>query len=238
MCKWNLTRLGEALGELMGSGDDAENLFARKDFLDGTIQDSEVESILINAEEVINQCAEEYKSVFMKSYKDSMSLRMGFTISDEADFELVSDALSLMETLELDFHHFFYRLSDHSFNAASILQDTSYSSGGSQTDSALEQVDAFLTRYQQRISRDSTEAQETRVKRMKAANPAFILRSWILDEVITEVEKKGNTQALKDVLRMSSDPFTLPDTVDGKRFCGAVPKGTISGANTQCSCSS
>ncbi|CCG80583.1 YdiU domain protein [Taphrina deformans PYCC 5710] len=235
---WNLTRLGEALAELFGTGSSVDAFFGRKDFLEGSMDDAELEPILTSAEKIIGEVAEEYKETFMKSYKLSMSKRFDMPIESEEDFKVVSEALTLMENYELDFHHFFQRLSEEKFSGAAIVEGVQGNFGGIGRDKVIEEIDAYLEVYKKQVATHGIRIDSERSLRMKKANPAFVLRSWILDEVIQRVEHKGERDILREVLDMSSHPFKQCQTANGARFCGPVPSGTISGANTQCSCSS
>jgi serine/tyrosine/threonine adenylyltransferase len=63
-------------------------------------------------------------------------------------------------------------------------------------------------------------------------------RSWILDELIERVEKKGERQILEDIMKLNLNPFEESwgwNETEEERFCGDVPKfrGML-----QCSCSS
>ena len=63
-------------------------------------------------------------------------------------------------------------------------------------------------------------------------------RSWILDEVINRVEKKGDRDILPAVMKLALNPFEEHwgwNEGEEERFCGDVPKyrGLL-----QCSCSS
>jgi len=62
-------------------------------------------------------------------------------------------------------------------------------------------------------------------------------KNWVLDEVIKRVEKDGEREVLKGVMRMVERPFDegWDGVEEGERFCGDVPSGK--GA-MQCSCSS
>jgi serine/tyrosine/threonine adenylyltransferase len=65
MIWWNLTRLGEALGELMGSTSHVdEPTYATGEFTDD--QKAEIEK---QGERIIEAAGEEYKSVFLEEYK-------------------------------------------------------------------------------------------------------------------------------------------------------------------------
>jgi protein adenylyltransferase len=67
----------------------------------------------------------------------------------------------------------------------------------------------------------------------------FVPRSWILDEVIERVEKKGDREILGRVMHMALNPFNdewgLNNRQEEERFCGDVPR--LKRAMT-CSCSS
>jgi serine/tyrosine/threonine adenylyltransferase len=66
----------------------------------------------------------------------------------------------------------------------------------------------------------------------------FVPRSWILDEVIERVEKKGDRKILGRVMHMALHPFDDEwdlNKEEEERFCGDVPR--LKRAMT-CSCSS
>ena len=73
---------------------------------------------------------------------------------------------------------------------------------------------------------------------MKKVNPKFIARSWILDELINRVEKKGERDILQRVMHMALHPFEDDwgwNKDEEERFCGDVPRYNRA---MQCSCSS
>jgi len=73
---------------------------------------------------------------------------------------------------------------------------------------------------------------------MKAVNPKFLPRSWILDEVIQRVEGKADRDILGRVMHMALNPFQDNwglNKEEEERFCGDVPRFKRA---TTCSCSS
>lgn len=73
---------------------------------------------------------------------------------------------------------------------------------------------------------------------MKAVNPNFVARSWVLDEIIRRVEEGGEREVLARVMRMAEAPFEDQwggDEAEEKRWCGDVPR---EGRGMMCSCSS
>lgn len=230
---WNLTRLGEALSELFGAGNDVDSLFDRPEFLAGASSSAEQDEIVSRAEHIINSAAAEYKDVFLTSYKLTMSRRFGFSINTEDDFKLVSECLDLMETNELDFHKFFYNLSQESLSAETMLDSMGGNFGGAGKQAAMDSMEEFLKRYQNKLHEKQVSNNQDRAHKMKQANPHFVLRSWILDEAIQKVHD-GDRQILNLLIRMATEPFKSWST-EGQRYCGPVPSG---GQNTMCSCSS
>lgn len=106
---WNLVRLAEAVGELMGAGSGVDD----PSFVTSGVTDEEAAAPLVaRAEKLIDQAAEEYKAVFLTTYKRLMTARLGLRTERSSDFDgLLSPLLDTLEALELDFPLFFRRLS-------------------------------------------------------------------------------------------------------------------------------
>ncbi|OCK77881.1 UPF0061-domain-containing protein [Lepidopterella palustris CBS 459.81] len=240
---WNLVRFGEALGELMGAGagvDEAE-------FVEKGVKQEAVKELVERAEAVIERTGEEYKAVFLAEYKRLMTARLGLKTHKEEDFEsLFSEWLDLLEEHELDFHHAFRRL------GRVALKDLETEGGRKdvaglffakeppmEEGAARGRIAAWLAKWGERVREDWGEARDQeRMGEMMKVNPKFVPRSWILDEVIERVERKGERDILPGIMRMVLDPFRETWGWDGEteeRFCGDVPKykGML-----QCSCSS
>ncbi|KAG9093784.1 hypothetical protein FS749_013736 [Ceratobasidium sp. UAMH 11750] len=121
---------------------------------------------------------------------------------------------------------------------------------------ACRDIIAWLEKYAVRILEDRDEAWTEvdladRERRMRAVNPRFVLRQWVLEEVIADLDEdmeKGRSVLVK-VLDMASRPFELwgaegdprPESELGeeeraeRRLCGV---GSTKFLGFQCSCSS
>jgi serine/tyrosine/threonine adenylyltransferase len=66
---WNLTRLGEALGELMGSMSHVDE----PTYISGEYSDNQKAEIVKHGERIIEAAGEEYKSVFLENYEELMA---------------------------------------------------------------------------------------------------------------------------------------------------------------------
>jgi len=256
---WNLVRLAEALGELLGAGSAVDDT---KFIEEGLDDEEEAKPLIARAEKLITQAGEEYKAVFLGEYKRLFAARLGLQKFKESDFdELFSNLLDTMEALELDFNLFFRRLSSlktteiatedarHEQAARFFYKDGVTGIGGESE--GRKRVGHWLGKWRERVLEDWGEGDDKeseRIKAMKQVNPSFIPRSWILDEVIRRVEKEGERDVLNRVMHMALNPFEeswAGQTIDGVEYEGDreeeirwtsdVPRF---GRAMQCSCSS
>jgi uncharacterized protein YdiU (UPF0061 family) len=245
---WNLVRLGESMGELMGigAGVDAE------EFVEKGVRQEGADELVSRAEGIITRVGEEYKAVFLDEYKRLMTARLGLKVFKEEDFEtLFSELLDTMEALELDFNQFFRKLSNFKIGdleteaqrrdkAGIFFHHEGVTGLGNTDESARKRIGEWLERWRTRVYEDwgPDGGDEERSFAMKKVNPKFIPKSWILDEVIRRVEKDGEREILDRVLNMALNPFEESwgwDSKEEERFCGDVPRDDRA---MQCSCSS
>ncbi|KAL9126113.1 MAG: hypothetical protein Q9217_004787 [Psora testacea] len=247
---WNLVRLGESLGELIGSGPKVDD----ETFVKEGVAEDFAPELIKRAETIIQKVGKEYKAVFLAEYTRLMRLRLGLKSEREADFEdLFSELLDTLEALELDFNHFFRRLSSIKLadlgtenqrkDKAGIFfhKEGIPATAGVSEEVGRERMASWLLRWSERIKQDwgtNPRADEEREREMKKVNPKFIPRSWVLDEIIKRVEQRGEREVLRRAMRMAESPFEDEWGGDGEeeeRWCGDVPR---EGRGMQCSCSS
>ncbi|KAH0541890.1 hypothetical protein FGG08_003695 [Glutinoglossum americanum] len=244
---WNLVRLGESLAELFGAGSRVDD----EEFIEKGVQENNTDELIKRAEGIISRAGEEYKAVFLAEYKRLLTARLGLKTQKHSDFQqLFSELLDTMSALELDFHHFFRKLSSvklvelESENgreevAGRFFHREGPSGIGITEKSARKRVGDWLAAWRARALEDWGENKDSeREIAMKAVNPKFILRSWILDELIQRVERRGEREILHRVLNMALHPFNeewAGDREEEERFCGDVPRLQRA---MQCSCSS
>lgn len=245
---WNLVRLGESLGELIGIGADVD----AEEFVEKGVRQEAADALVSRAEGLITRVGEEYKATFLAEYKRLMTQRLGLKVFQEQDFEnLFSELLDSMEALELDFNQFFRKLSSVNIGdleteaqrreKADIFFHHEGVTGLGNTDSAArERIGSWLERWRTRVYEDwGPDGGDTeRQAEMRAVNPKFIAKSWVLDELIRRVEKGGEREILDRVVNMAQHPFEESwgwDEGEEERFCGDVPRADRA---MQCSCSS
>jgi uncharacterized protein YdiU (UPF0061 family) len=165
--------------------------------------------------------------------------------------DLFSDVLSMLEDTSCDFNHFFYRLANTPLFTLNLKDD--YERAAEHilpSDTEKKKGDGIKTlatwlesTYRPRLEKEGTTNDRERSERMKRVNPRFVLRQWILEEVIKKTQsEKGvgvKDKAMLDmVLGMCLEPFKEEwggDKGEEERLCGDVPKVN---RGFQCSCSS
>ena len=174
---WNLVRLGEAFGELMGAGSKVDNA----EFVEKGVNDGDAEDLVKRAEGIIERAGEEYKAVFLSEYKRLMTARLGLKSQKDSDFDtLFSELLDFLEAYELDFHHAFRRLSSLSLkgldeeekrkNAAEIFfRNDNLPKDGAES---RVRIAKWLEKWSARVKEDWGEDDSGRQEAMKAVNPS------------------------------------------------------------------
>jgi len=162
-----------------------------------------------------------------------------------------SELLSMLEDVSCDFNHFFYRLGNTPIFTF-ITQDEYFKAAEKilpadpeipQPESIKKLATWLEDKYRLRLEKDGVTNDTERQQKMNAVNPKFVLRQWVLEEVIRKTEsEKGvgvkNKEMLDLVLAMALEPFKEGwgiDKEEEERLCGEVPKLD---RGFQCSCSS
>lgn len=177
---WNLVRLGECLGELMGAGHKVDE----ESFVNEGLSEESAPAVVKHAEDIIERTGDEFRAVFLNEYKRLMSRRLGLKTQKESDFqELYSEMLDTLEALELDFNHFFRRLSQLTLGdveteekrkeiAPVFFHTEGFGGIGYTEDSAKERIGKWLDSWRLRVLEDwGTGSDVERQNAMKAANP-------------------------------------------------------------------
>jgi uncharacterized protein YdiU (UPF0061 family) len=171
---------------------------------------------------------------------------------DAGDFTLFDSFLTHLNDHSLDFSHSFRLLSRfesvESPSFQKFLDDflpqvliPSYLHS-----TARETFTEWFRGYEERLvasERNHPNAQP-RPERIKASNPRFVLRQWILEEVIARLQGCGDRAFLERVFEMSVKPFESwgedenehgEHADESRRLCGL---GDRNQWGFQCSCSS
>lgn len=174
---WNLVRLGEALGEMMGAGSKIDDQV----FVEQGVTEEQADELVKRAEGVIDRCGEEYKAVFLAEYKRLMTARLGLKTQKDSDFsELMSELLDCLEAFELDFHHAFRRLGAIKLSEVQTADQTKDVAGRffqandapRQESDSRQRIGKWLEKWSARVKEDWGEGKDgERQAAMNAINP-------------------------------------------------------------------
>lgn len=141
-----------------------------------------------------------FPELFRKHYQKLCQRKLGLRTNEPEDYEFFISLLRILSNLEIDYTYFFRQLCDYKMNHSDSLSElwNHYEKN--------EELILWFNKYNQRLHREFSDDTK-RSGEMKRTNPKFILRNYIAQEVITDVEK-GENEKLKNWLKILYDPFS------------------------------
>ncbi|KAF8623655.1 hypothetical protein AX17_007354 [Amanita inopinata Kibby_2008] len=189
------------------------------------------------------------------------------------DSQIFRPLLNIMENHKLDFHSTFRTIC--SFKPSMLTESEAKENGSPQLHNLITRILAvtpdpermnhgqatkdlceWFEAYAQRVKSEKEEwgadMNAEREMAAKGANPRFVPRQWLLEEVITKVERDVDSgkRVLAKVLHMAANPFEpwgaeddhdidsvqpSPEEMEERRYCSLGDKRML---GFQCSCSS
>ncbi|EJF64664.1 hypothetical protein DICSQDRAFT_52883 [Dichomitus squalens LYAD-421 SS1] len=267
MIIYALRALLNALAPLIGAEDELGGKAVSPGWADDASKDQAKEWSKRGTELVKDEMERVMEEACAVEYGRLMHRRLGLRRIDKDDeSKFARPLLSLMEDHSLDFHRTFRRLcfftpsvvaSEESLKAFidSLLE---LSSEPERLDRIRGHSDwsEWLRKYAARIEseRDHWDGEgdvdAAREREAKSANPRFVLRQWLLEEVIKKVETdtESGKRVLGKVLHMACNPYEPwgaegvedesgldAETKEERRYCGMGERKLL---GFQCSCSS
>ena len=185
---WNLTRLAETLVPLVDLN-----------------QDRAVELLTVTIQNI--------EPIYQKYWLAEMRSKIGLSIEDPSDLELIKDLLSIMEKEGADFTLVFRRLSkaleDKDHLLLELFKDPS-------------DLNPWLLRWKGRLEQEEN-TKEVLVEIMNTVNPIYIPRNHTVEEVLTAATQQGDIKPFSDFLLVLEKPF---DEINGNEtyaIPGPVP---------------
>ena len=146
--------------------------------------------------EQLKQALSRYEPTLMAAWGERMRAKMGFLTPQAEDNTLLTELLALMSQEGSDYTRTFRMLSESQQESRSPLRDEFIDRAA---------FDSWYQRYQQRLLKDERSEAE-REERMKAANPAIVLRNYLAQQAIDGAEQ-GDISMLKRLHQALSQPF-------------------------------
>ncbi len=161
--------------------------------------------------------------LYQAHYLDLMRRRLGFTLAEDDDNELVERLLQLMQGSAVDYSLFFRRLGEQApAEALQRLRDDFVDLAG---------FDQWGQAYIARTAREGHE-QNARRTRMHAANPLYVLRNYLAQNAISAAEQ-GDYAPVRELHAVLSRPFE--EQAGMQRYTERPPEW---GKHLEISCSS
>jgi uncharacterized protein YdiU (UPF0061 family) len=146
-----------------------------------------------------------YAEVFTKSDHDNIARKLGLRELRNEDVQLMQSLHELMHAAEVDMTLFFRTLADIDVAAPSLALMRAAFYDEAKMRQAETDFNAWLARYAARIAEDgSTNA--ARRARMHAANPKFVLRNYLAQQVIDRAEQ-GDENGIAELLDVMRNPY-------------------------------
>jgi len=172
-------------------------------------------------EDTLREGLSHYENAYNERFKTNMLAKLGLTDSGDNDMSLIMDTFSMLHEQHVDYTRFFRGLSGLRLNGPGPVRDLF-------VDRSV--ADQWLARYQKRTTEES-QTDEQREHRMRQANPKYILRNYLAQQVILDAQN-GDYQPMQDLLKVLATPF---DEHPGFEHYAALPPDWGKHLNISCS---
>ena len=173
----------------------------------------------IASEEIMNSYNDTFIGKFKDKYYKKMALKLGFIDFSSNDIDFILELFDILENSSIDYTSFFYFLSSARYDE--IISSAIYK----------KEIDSWLKSYKLRVSNQNLSMND-RLENMRAINPKYILKNYILQEIIEQCEN-GDFKMLNDFLEIAQNPFD--EHKEYEKYAMPTPKEK---AGYICSCSS
>jgi serine/tyrosine/threonine adenylyltransferase len=185
---WNLARFGETLLSLI---------------------DAERNRAIARATELVNGFPEQYERHWLKG----MRAKLGLVNEEEADLNLATGFLGLMEGKKVDYTLAFRYLADAALGRGEPLRALFADPSA---------YDLWSGHWRARLAREAM-APSVRVQAMQRANPAFIPRNHKVEEALSAAVERADYTPFETLLNILSHPFD--DQPEFAAFAEPAPEG-------------
>ena len=162
---------------------------------------------------------EAYGREFARTDRDNIARKLGLSECDDEALALMRELQGWMQQAEVDMTIFFRTLGEHDVDALTVeaFADAFYDEA--RRDAHADALAAWLARYAERVAGDAFDA-ATRRETMRLANPKYVLRNWLTQQVIERAEA-GDETGIRELLEVVRHPY---DEQPGRgHFAGKRP---------------
>ncbi|KQY52360.1 YdiU family protein [Lysobacter sp. Root494] len=155
--------------------------------------------------QLLNDGLQRYADVYTREDRNNIARKLGLRECRDEDVERVQELHQLLADAEVDMTLFFRGLADVDVDAP-VLQPFAHAFYDDEKRTAAEPVfDAWLSGYAARVKEDASDPGERRL-RMNAANPKYVLRNYLAQQVIDRAEQ-GDPSGIEELLEVMRRPY-------------------------------
>lgn len=216
---------------LIGAGESVDSLiFASTEDAAATDKQSITKYKTLGEMFVTEVLSEKFSDCFMEHLSAKMRSKLGLVKDKQEDDmqHLIIPLLDWMTEYKVDYHRFFRSLANYCISEAGEEHDEKEALENllaivPHDETAKEQcsqaLKPWLAMYRYRLLEDGLVDNLGRKERMNAVNPRFVLRNWILQDVIDKFDKTSDEEAA-DVLNACLEACLEPykDKYDDDRI--------------------
>ena len=162
---------------------------------------------------------ERFAATYTAADRHDTARKLGLADSRDEDVDLLRDLHRLLHAHEVDMTLWFRGLADVDPQAPSLVPlEAAFYDAGKRAAGEIALND-WLDRYAARLREDPLPVDQRRA-RMQAANPAFVLRNWLAQEVIDRADA-GDMAGIGELLEVMRRPYE--DQPGNERLAGKRP---------------
>ena len=160
-----------------------------------------------------------YAEEFSRADRGNIARKLGLSDCDDETETLMRDLQAWMHKAEVDMTIFFRILGEHDVDTLTpdTFADAFYDEA--KREAHRDELVAWLTRYAQHVANDAFDA-TTRRETMRRANPKYILRNWLAQEIIDRAHA-GDASGITELLDVMRHPYD--DQPGHEHFAGKRP---------------
>jgi serine/tyrosine/threonine adenylyltransferase len=160
---------------------------------------------VFESHEPLHAGLQRYVDVFTAATHTHTANKLGLTQCQESDLELMQSLYGLLQEAEVDMTRFFRELANVDVNVPRLAPLASAFYDAQKRTAMHGQFQAWLEQYAQRVRSDPCSA-DARRTRMDAANPRYVLRNYLSQQVIDRAEQ-GDFAGIHELLDVMRHPY-------------------------------
>lgn len=139
-----------------------------------------------------------YQPLYEQYYAEIMQDKLGFVAIEDTDSVLIERMFQLMQRDRVDFTLFFRAISQNNNSENQLKVKSLFAQD--------KRFNEWFDEFQQRIQNDALDA-DLRSQKMKLANPKFVLRNYLAEQVIRKAEDERDFSELNRVMTVLARPY-------------------------------